>query len=1289
MAAILSQKSRGVSVTLYPGGADQLQDTDEVERAGRSAAQQPAYRHLSSLKLNKLPLADFGNRIPNITAVLAFASEPATPAIVLTELPGMQFPGSLSGADISYMTIDPTRNRLISLKSESGGVWFANATALEMRSVVPIATETQPGYGLDGFIYTQASGGNRVPMNKIDLDTGEIVGSVGNTSTVGIVDDLIGFGNAGTWDTLTTLAVPGLGKKTLAVHLNKSFPAGGPPNGSIVDADAVTTIDSPNSNIVHTISIADGLQASNSAFVGYMVPDPDRGRFFLLQSDDVNGTYVLVKYSPTYVIGLSGAELQSIETELVHTFSRGTFGTDDFGGAGAPTGWALNRRTGDLILANGTSMLLYNPDTDQILATEDNPHLIGRNNYYNGGAFAFGDSLATAGTIYVIDTRTLKTLKTLDMQDMGFTGTEPGVFHEESMVWDDRTAAVIFSRIDTGSTAIAGEKIAKIFVNKVNGLGVGLDTVVSALCTEYNGITMAGMDAADFDVTTLTGDTVEGYTLNNKTTISGALTPLRNRFQFDAVQSDWKIKFPKRGTAPVLTIPEEFVGELKRGRTERDNPPVTEIRVQDTELPVKLNVRYRNKDADYDVDTEHDKRQRFPVPTMASKSERTLDIPIVDTPANMRPIAQNWLWTMWNERRNFKTIIPWTYIELDPTDVFNMGVFGETVRLRLTEQDIGLGYAMDISGTAEDTYTFASTIPAGLAKGRPLNVVPSNLPTIPIFLDTPLLHLADLNLTAVSNAYVTPNALESAWRGCTFLKSPDGTDFSVTGSASTEATLGKVKVAPPALVFQNGNPINRILEVADGGTMTITPLRGAGNWLSGTELNVLNGANNFAIIYPNGTVQIAQYIDATLNADGTITLDRLLLGRLGTEDIAAVAPPLSSQCVLLVDATGQKFTDSIVKQNLSFAGINIPYHFKAVTIGTLLEEASDEVFTYTGRDLRPYSVADLRAVPDGEGGLDVSWARRVRGPEQGEWLNLIPSPPLNETIEQYEVTLNTPSAGDFLTKVIDNLDTVNFTPGELALGGNTAIVPKQLWPNRVGSGDTIDGSMDAAGAEDPFADGGWVNIPAVNTWVYESGANGLIAGPVPGSETRVSPASTDYLSYSGSGATPVIRDVGNIIDLTAELGMTSDQIGKSAVRMNVWNAGGIDSGGGSPHGAIVELLLLDKDDNILDNITTGYFEADLNGSGIVEGDWISVGSIYDAANDPWPQRPLALALFDGVQKIQAILTEFKGGTTGTVGRVGFDHLELEVLSVPDDLTVKVVQVSETGLKSPVTQRNIS
>ena len=1264
----------GVAMRFDPGGRAQIQDSEEVGRAGRSAAAQPAYRHLTTVKIDQMPLADFGNRIPNFTAVIAFNSNSNIPHLFMTEQAGLDVPGSLTGADTSYMSFDPTRNLLASLKTGSDSTWTANAATMELLNLVGSGGFSQPTLGLDGFVWCQDGAANAGPLQKRDVDTGQVLATLGS-SGLGLVDSLTGptFGNTGLWYQLQT-QIPGVGEFSTVFHLNTSFPAGGPPNGAVVDGD--------NMSAYHLISTADGLVNDGGPLTGKGIPDHVNGRFFILQDDSLNNKYNLVMYQPNFEIGIGGATQTSVTASLLRAFTRGSISAgDDFTGTGEPAGWAVNTTTGDLMLSNGSSTILYNPDTDQILAQLDgnSSGFKGQNNYYSGSIFAWmnGSSTPSASSLTIVDTRTLEVIRS--ETDIGtLMGFGDSVIHDESQVWDDRVSAIYLSRVEVGSTAVTDERVVKVFVNRVDGLGVSLSSVVEALCTSYNNIEMAALEAGDYDVSTLTGETVQGYTINRRSGIKSALKPLRDRFQFDVIQSDWGIKFPTRGGAAVTTIPEEFVGQLRRGRSQTDDPPIQEVRTQDVELPMRLNIRYRNKDISYDTDIDHAKRHRLPSSTMNSKSEKTLDLPIVDTAGSMKPLAEEWLWTMWNERRQLKTVIPWDYLELDPTDIVNIGAFnGDTLRVRLSEQDVGAGLAMDIVGITENEFTFSSTIGAGTALGRPTTNVPSSLPTRLILADAPLLHVDDLLLTPISNAYIAAGGYESTWAGATVYKSIDDVDYTQTTTANVEAAMAKITVAPPAMGFGNGNATNRIIRSDEGGTMTIVPLTRGDVWATATEEAMLNGANTIMIVYANGTVQIMQFINVTDNGDNTFTLTDLLLGRLGTEDIAATAPSVGDVVVLLSNNTGTIEDTAVQRQRLAVAELDTVQFYKGVSIGTLLEDANAQSYTYTGRDLKPYTVADIRGVSDGSGGLDISWQHRTRGPGQGEWLDLVGSVPLNEVIEEYVVSLEN-AGGVFISKTVTT-NSVNFTLAEIESGGVSGGVAKQFWPaTNIVAGDQEGGTT---ATDAPITEGGWTNINSPTGWFYRPSA-GIITGPPV--DARISPASTDFMYHQAVGSDPQ-RTVRNVISLIDDLGMEGANIPLSTALVNVWCAQTR-----SNDSFDIWLHVMDQDENILGTVSHLGFQADTSDSGVALGQWISVGSIYSADSDPWPQRNLEISLdLTGAAKLAIDFGQNKGGTTFSSGATAFDHLEIQIVTPAPDITVNIVQNSDSGKSSPTASRQVT
>lgn len=69
----ITNKYRDTSIRYYDGGADQL--PDPLEQADKGVANTPAYRHLCRVVFEMLPLADFGNRLPQIACEVNFEDE--------------------------------------------------------------------------------------------------------------------------------------------------------------------------------------------------------------------------------------------------------------------------------------------------------------------------------------------------------------------------------------------------------------------------------------------------------------------------------------------------------------------------------------------------------------------------------------------------------------------------------------------------------------------------------------------------------------------------------------------------------------------------------------------------------------------------------------------------------------------------------------------------------------------------------------------------------------------------------------------------------------------------------------------------------------------------------------------------------------------------------------------------------------------------------------------------------------------------------------------------------------
>jgi hypothetical protein len=127
-----------------------------------------------------------------------------------------------------------------------------------------------------------------------------------------------------------------------------------------------------------------------------------------------------------------------------------------------------------------------------------------------------------------------------------------------------------------------------------------LAEIVTALCLR------AGLTEDDLDVSELT-DGVRGYALARQVSVRGALEMLAAAYTFDAVESDHQLKFKKRGRSPSRVIAEQ---DLVPVNAERE--AFIETRAQEVDLPLRFTVVYQDLERDANIGTQYAKRVAGP-----------------------------------------------------------------------------------------------------------------------------------------------------------------------------------------------------------------------------------------------------------------------------------------------------------------------------------------------------------------------------------------------------------------------------------------------------------------------------------------------------------------------------------------------------------------------------------------------------------------------------------------------------------------------------------------------------
>jgi hypothetical protein len=250
---------------------------------------------------------------------------------------------------------------------------------------------------------------------------------------------------------------------------------------------------------------------------------------------------------------------------------------------------------------------------------------------------------------YVPSTNKLTTLGTAAMPNGGLFDGPPNLFIRNG-IW--YTGQNVFGIFDINVHAWA--PVAQ-------GLCGRLYVPVRDVCVS------CGLDENEIDVSDLQEELC-GYTLDQQMSGRDAILPLQRFGFFDGRESDLLLDFPVRGKNAVATIPEEDMAA--RPGVDADLPAVlSTTRGQETELPIRVHVRYRDMDADYETGHQYSCRL-----ITESQQVETVDLAIVMNAHKARQISEVLMADHWLERSPKEIKLSRRYMQLDAADPVNLEV---------------------------------------------------------------------------------------------------------------------------------------------------------------------------------------------------------------------------------------------------------------------------------------------------------------------------------------------------------------------------------------------------------------------------------------------------------------------------------------------------------------------------------------------------------------------------------------------------------------------------------------
>lgn len=961
----------------YYGDEEQLPDA--LIEADVGEGDVPGHRGLCYMIFEQMPLANYGNRIPNITAEITFKRTNTYPYLV----------ADIDTSEFSYqtdeLTFDPKR-RFAYLRDAAtpGALRRINARTMVEDRIVAEEDVTSTGdtfstgmfqVGRDGYIYCCTSSSNRRPILQIDPNTLIEVDRFGTASAV-LANSTGGFVASNHMATIEVLSPEGL------LDYYNVF-------GSFFNDWGIlsSSMDAVDWGEIDETNVGDCVSGDfNEAFViGYA-----RGfnsSFGVYRADVEFGAGLSVVGGTSFTSGVTFTKVGVIpKTRFTDSTLGATSGT-------SIRGVCFDRYDGNLIFF---AEFAYSGPTRDYVFKVDSETLeeIWRTQITSAPSDQPGISESrVSGLMGWCAGGAVYSLNTVSGEVTKYADKFPNDGSPRVSTYDSQEDAVYY--LDSAA------HLTKAFLNRGTGEGETLANIVTDISDRV------GLELADINTSELT-DLVPGYLLGRQVTGRGAMTPLLRAYFFDGVESDYLIDFKRRGRSSVLTIEQDDLAPVG------DAGDLEESRVQEVELPEQIDVIHFDKDNNYEQGDQHAKRPREPLPAMFSNNRVSMNLPIALSAETAKRIAEKTLYTAWVERTNFRLVLPWKYLKLDPADVFVLSMDdGTDYTIRMLTSEIGLEYTIESDGLSEQITTYESSTGAYAGAGVPAQVIPVVEPSEFFLLDVPLLRDQDATGGEFSRVYFAVGAYDSNWPGALIYQTADNLTWSNVGRATAPVAWGAVlgTLAAPSSPWHTDEET----------TLRVSMSYGADELSSVTQLEMLNGAN--AAVVGNEVIQFRDVVEVT---QGVFELTGLLRGRRGTD------PEVDGH------VTGEDFillqTSTIETFAVALDVVDRDRTYRAVTYGSLFEEAERVSGSVSGKDLKPYAPVHLDAEREVDDDILLDWERRTR--IGGELRDGTGTVPLSEDTEEYEIEILDGPGGNILRTVTGVIQTQYlYTQAEQAADG--------------------------------------------------------------------------------------------------------------------------------------------------------------------------------------------------------------------------------------------------------------
>ena len=495
-------------------------------------------------------------------------------------------------------------------------------------------------------------------------------------------------------------------------------------------------------------------------------------------------------------------------------------------------------------------------------------------------------------------------------------------------------------------------------------------------------LTWAGLEPDEYEVSTLT-ESFPGFLVRGAQAPLSMLSVIMAGYDVVARQSGGRLEFYKRSAAPTYVVNENDLAAEPVGGGGGAPRNVRKEHAKEGNIPREVNVRFQDPERDYQTGGRRWRRIHG-----RGSSVSTLDLSnLVLDAADATCLAKRGLWTAAANARLLSFHLGPKYVDVTEGQLLTVPDGSSTWSALTRTVDRGENSLVEIAALSEEAQTLtqscAADTPGGIPAPAELGSGTLSTQAHPPEIDFEVLDLPPLRDEHVTQpgvyVFATPADSGQNFQAATLYQSVDGgTKYEPVLRIVDAATMGYSTDALASAVhhyWDRGSTLN--VSLTNGSLSSVT------------EVQCLNGANRALI---GG--EIIGFVNATLEADGTYTLDTLLRGLRGTEDATTHS---AGEFFVHLNAPGVYF----LPQNA--ASIGRKSYFRCAAPGATVSLLTTKAVTPAALNMTPFAPTHVSGARDASNDLAMTFRPRTR-----YITGAFQRAPLSERLDQWDVDVDDP-----------------------------------------------------------------------------------------------------------------------------------------------------------------------------------------------------------------------------------------------------------------------------------------